>query len=94
VRLPVGTPVELDVSAEQHDGVVMVPAAALVREGDETFVFVATDMKAERRAVTIGLADDQHVEIRSGVQAGEAVIVRGQAGLPDGALIKTAPQAQ
>ena len=37
--------------------------------------------------LTIGLADDQNIEIRTGVKAGEMVIVQGQAGLPDGATI-------
>jgi multidrug efflux pump subunit AcrA (membrane-fusion protein) len=45
------------------------------------------DNKAQRRAVMLGLSDGVHVEIRSGLQAGEPVIVRGQAGLPDGATI-------
>ena len=35
----------------------------------------------------IGIADETHVEIVSGVKAGEMVIVDGQAGLPDEAAI-------
>ncbi|MBI4886220.1 MAG: efflux RND transporter periplasmic adaptor subunit [Acidobacteria bacterium] len=85
--LVVATPVEVDIEAERHEHVVLVPAAALVREGEETAVFVAAGDKAERRAVTIGLTDGMHVEIVSGIKAGESVIVDGQAGLPDGAAI-------
>jgi multidrug efflux pump subunit AcrA (membrane-fusion protein) len=79
--------VQLDIDAERHTGVVLIPAVALVREGEETAVFVAAGGKAERRAVEIGLADGMHVEIVSGVKAGEMVIVDGQAGLPDGTTI-------
>ena len=86
-NLAAGTPVQVDIDAEQHTGVVLVPAAALVREGEETAVFVAMGDKAERRPVQIGLADGTNIEIRSGVKAGEMVIVDGQAGLPDGAKI-------
>ena len=82
-----GTPVQVDIDAEQHTNVVMVPEPAIVREGEETFVFVAMGDKAERRPVMLGLSDGVHAEIRSGLQAGEPVIVRGQAGLPDGATI-------
>jgi RND family efflux transporter MFP subunit len=85
--IPVGIPLQIDIDAEQHQGVVLVPAAAIVREGDETAVFVAQDGKAQRRAVSVGLDDGMHVEIASGVKAGEAVIVDGQAGLPDDAAI-------
>jgi RND family efflux transporter MFP subunit len=82
-----GMPVQVDIQAEQHNNVVLIPAPALMREGEETGVFVVNGDKAERRMVTIGLADDQNIEIRSGVKAGEMVIVQGQAGLPDGAKI-------
>jgi len=67
---------------------VLVPAVAIVREGEDAGVFVAVAGKAKRRAVQIGITDGTNVEIRSGVNAGEMVIVDGQAGLPDDATIK------
>jgi len=85
---PVGAPVQIDIDAERHARAIVVPAAAIVREGEETAVFVAAGGKAQRRKVRIGLADGAGVEIVSGVSAGEPVIVDGQAGLPDGAAIK------
>jgi multidrug efflux pump subunit AcrA (membrane-fusion protein) len=66
-----------------------VPAQAVIREADETAVFVANGDKAERRVVTLGLSDAEHAEIKSGIKAGDPVIVKGQAGLPDGAKITT-----
>ncbi len=86
-NLAVGTPVEVEIDAEEHKNVVLVSAEAIVREGDDTAVFVAAGKKAQRRKVTIGLADSRHAEITDGVKAGEPIIVRGQAGLPDGADI-------
>ena len=87
---PVGTPVQVTIDAEEHKNVILVPAEAVIREADETAVFVANGDKAERRVVTIGLSDAEHAEIKSGIKAGERVIVKGQAGLPDGAKITTA----
>jgi RND family efflux transporter MFP subunit len=84
---PAGTPVQVDIDAERHTNVVLVPAVAIVREGEETAVFVVSGAEARRRPVRIGLSDSTHVEILSGVKAGEHVIVDGQAGLPDGAAI-------
>ena len=66
---------------------MLIPASALVREGEETAVFVVNGEKAERRPVQIGLTDGERIEIRSGVKTGEMVIVEGQAGLPDDATI-------
>ena len=50
-------------------------------------LFVAEGGKAHRRAIEVGAADASHVEVKSGLKAGELVIVHGQAGLPDGAPI-------
>ena len=66
---------------------MIVPAAALVREGEETAVFVVMGDKAQRRPVQAGLTDGSDLEIVSGVKAGEMVIVEGQNGLPDGAKV-------
>ena len=44
---PAGTPVEVDIDAEQHTNVVLVPAVSVVRDGEETAVFVAA---ARRRS--------------------------------------------
>ncbi len=89
-NLPAGAPVQVDIDAEKHDAVVVVPDAAIVREGDETAVFVVSDGKAARHEVRIGLSDGTQAEILSGVSAGDQVIVEGQTGLPDGAAVTTA----
>jgi cobalt-zinc-cadmium efflux system membrane fusion protein len=88
--IPIGAPVQLTIDAEEHRDVVLVPAAAVTHEGEEAAVFVVNGEKAERRVVMLGITDDAHAEIRSGIKAGEAVIVTGQAGLPDGAAITLA----
>jgi RND family efflux transporter MFP subunit len=89
-NLPVGTPVQVDIDAEQHDDALLIPAVAIVRDGEQTAVFVANERKAQRRPVQIGITDGAKVEIVSGVKPGEKVIVDGQAGLPDGAAITEA----
>jgi RND family efflux transporter MFP subunit len=87
-----GTPVQVDVNAEEHANVVVVPADAVVREADETAVYVAAGDRAQRRIIVTGLVDAAHVEVRSGLKAGELVILTGQAGLPDGAAISVSDQ--
>jgi RND family efflux transporter MFP subunit len=86
-NLAVGTPVEVEIDAEEHKSVVLVAASAIVREGEEVAVFIAAGKKAQRRVVLLGIVDKEHAEITKGVTVGEQVIVRGQAGLPDGADI-------
>jgi len=91
--MPVGTPVQVEIAAEEHRDVVIVPTAAVVREGGETAVFVVSEGKAQRRPIQIGLTQDANVEIVSGVAAGDRVVVDGQAGLPDDAPVTEAAPA-
>lgn len=86
--LAVGTPVRVEIVAEQRPAALAVPVEAVIREDEDAFVMVAgTDHKAHKRKVTIGLTTPTQVEITGGLTAGDAVIVQGQQGLPDGATI-------
>jgi len=87
VSYAAGTPVQLDIDTDVRTGVILVPAAAVVHEGEEAAVFVVSGDTANRRAVKIGAESDEHVEVISGIKAGETVIVSGQNGLPDGARV-------
>jgi len=61
-----------------------VPRQAL-RDGA---VWVVSDDEAEFREVEVGLRNDQMVEILSGLDAGEAVVVEGASLLSDGARVQ------
>lgn len=58
---------------------VLVPAAAVVREGTAAFLFVQTAPgHFERRTVTLGRdAEGQRVEVTSGLAPGDTVVVEG-----------------
>lgn len=83
----VDMPVELDIDAEARNDVVFVPPEAVIGGAGDAVVYVAVGSQARRRTVTTGITDDERVEITSGLDAGELVITRGQANLPDGAAI-------
>ncbi|HEX5071409.1 MAG TPA: efflux RND transporter periplasmic adaptor subunit [Vicinamibacterales bacterium] len=86
--LTVGTPVEVHIVAEERQNTLVIPAAAVVHDGDETFVFVAgSDNKAHKTAVTLGVQTRELAEVKAGIKAGDSVITKGQDGLPDGAAI-------
>jgi RND family efflux transporter MFP subunit len=90
-RLAAGTPVRVEIVAEQHPHALAVPVEAVLHEDEDAFVMVAgSDNKAHKRKVEIGLTTPAEAEITSGLKAGDAVIVQGQQGLPDGAAITIA----
>jgi RND family efflux transporter MFP subunit len=74
---------------------VLVPADALLRYpdgGNGVFVAVAADgaLRAQQRRIEIGRELGGRIEVRSGVVAGEQVVVRGNEGLRDGQAVREA----
>jgi len=69
---------------------VLVPTAALRREGDQDTLFVLKDGKAQRRTVTLGASFGNSRQVESGVSPGEAVIVDAPAELKDDAAVSAA----
>jgi RND family efflux transporter MFP subunit len=83
-----GMAVQVEILGKEHPSAIIVPSAAIVRDGDATYVMTAgSDGKAHRKDVEVGLATRGGVEVTRGLGAGERVIVRGQNGLPDGAAV-------
>ena len=73
---------------------IIIPAQALQARGATRFVFVASDDgNAERRTVVVGERQADRVEIVSGLQVGETVIVSGITGLTDGARVSVTSPA-
>ncbi len=64
------------------------PSAAVRRDGDQTFVLLASSGRAVRRSVQVGRTSGADVELRSGVSAGDRVIVGAPEGLADGSAIE------
>lgn len=72
---------------ERRPDAVVVPEAAVVpREGD-TFVFLVRDGVANRQTVRLGERSPGIVEVTSGVEAGDTVVVAGQQKLQDGSPV-------
>jgi len=76
--------------AQQAPRGVIVPGAALRKDGDKDIVFVLKDNKAQRRAVALGGNVGDQRQVLGGVAAGETVIVDAPEGLKDGAAVALA----
>lgn len=94
-KLAAGTPVRVEIVAEQRPNALVVPVAAILHEDEDAFVMIAgADKKAHKRKVTVGMTTPKEAELTGGVKAGEAVIVKGQQELPDGADITATEQGK
>lgn len=92
-----GSFVTARVVRERRPGVVLVPKDAVLRELQQSYVFVAAaegeTLSAVKRPVTLGLEEDGRVQALSGVEPGERLVVAGQGSLSDGDAIRTLDDA-
>lgn len=70
---------------------LLVPESAVIRRGQMELMFVAKDGKALLRLVKTGKRLDDKVEVLSGIEEGEEIIVSEVAGLTDGQAIQLKP---
>ena len=79
---------ETPAAATVEPPALWVPTTAVRREGGQPYVFLATGGRASRRTVQVGRTSGADVEVRSGLSAGDRVIVGAPEGLADGSAIE------
>ncbi len=73
---------------------LVVPEAAIAPAGDTSYVYRVVDGRAQRIAVVLGLRRDGMVEVVSGLEADDTVLVSGLQKVQDGAAVHVLPAAQ
>jgi hypothetical protein len=68
--------------------VVAIPPAALVVHGQVQAVFVVEDSVAHSRLITTGRRSSDGVEVLSGLNSGEKIVLPAPPGLQDGARVE------
>ncbi len=76
-----------DIAYEQHIDALVIPAAALVKEDNETVVYVVENGAVVRRAVHTGIRSGDNIEVLSGLDEHEMIVVTGQGSLRDGSRV-------
>ncbi len=80
--------IEASIIAERRENVVVTPRQAVTQRGGRSVVFVIDGQRVVRRNVSLGLGNDDFVEVRDGVQAGERIVIHGLETLTDGTRIR------
>jgi RND family efflux transporter MFP subunit len=75
--------VEVTLIVERHENVPVVPRRAITERGGRSVAFVLRGQRVAQVEVTLGLGDDESIEIRNGLNAGDRVVVRGLETLTD-----------
>lgn len=87
-----GMTAEIIIPAGRSEEIILLPAEAILRDQDNTaFVFVADDAgkQAFKRKISVGRIEANRIEVASGINSGEQVVIGGQHKLTNGAEIST-----
>jgi len=79
---------DVTLEIEKLPDVLVIPDSALAVEGSKKFVWVVRDGTAHRVQVETGLDDGNQLEVRSGLEGGEQVVVAGKDGLAEGKAVQ------
>jgi membrane fusion protein (multidrug efflux system) len=86
-----GAFVRVDIRTDRKADAILIPKRAVIEEDGQNYVYVATRDTAKRIKVELGYQSEGFVEIRSGVESGQSVVVAGQGALKEGGKIKVTP---
>ncbi|MBJ6360649.1 efflux RND transporter periplasmic adaptor subunit [Paenibacillus sp. GCM10012307] len=78
-----GGRVHVELTSEDEENVIAVPSLSIIREGDETFVYVVKGTQSEKRKVQLGRLNGVYQEVLSGLSQNEQLVVGGQHQLKD-----------
>ena len=82
-KLKPGMYAQLSVTLDSRTNVTVVPRDAILLRNDKPFIFVINENVAALRPLELGLGDDRKVEVKTGVQPDESIVISGQATLRD-----------
>jgi membrane fusion protein (multidrug efflux system) len=84
-----GMYVQVELVTDTHEDAVLLPKRAVVYDNDQMFVFrLGDERRVERLEVEARLETPDTIEPDGGLAAGDQVVVAGQSGLKDGALVR------
>ncbi|MFP4374501.1 MAG: efflux RND transporter periplasmic adaptor subunit [Spirochaetaceae bacterium] len=87
-RVRSGMSANVSIEPRGVERALLVPSQAVVRNGEDTFVFVAADGVARRTRVEAGRRMGARTEITDGLSEGDVVVTTGTSGLRDGDAIR------
>ncbi|MGB4170131.1 MAG: efflux RND transporter periplasmic adaptor subunit, partial [bacterium] len=78
---------EVDLVVDASEGNLVIPRSALLREGDQYYVYIVEGERARKKLVTLGLSDGEKVEVLSGLEEDDLVVIKGQHYLEEGSKV-------
>jgi RND family efflux transporter MFP subunit len=88
--LRAGMSATVKIQTGQQANAVLVPKEAVIQRNGKQIVFVDQDGRARMTTVQTGVSDDKRIQVASGVDVGQMVILPGSIDLADGDAVTPA----
>ena len=69
------------------DNALVIPLYAVINQGEQRFVFVEVNGKAEKRQVEVGMLVDWQIHVVSGLEPGDRLVIVGHRLLEEGQVV-------
>jgi RND family efflux transporter MFP subunit len=83
-RLKPGMFVEVQIAIGAKENVLVIPRRAILYKQNKTYVFVMNRNQVSQREISMGLTEEDEVEVTNGLVEGDVIVVVGVEGLKDG----------
>jgi len=70
-----------------YEDALVIPLYAVINQGDQRFVFVENNGQAEKRQVTVGMLVDWQIQVVSGIEPGDRLVIVGHRLLDEGQVV-------
>jgi RND family efflux transporter MFP subunit len=87
-RLKPGMFARATIYPEIHEHAIVVPLKAVVTSGEHARVYVVEGNRVKLRRVTIGITDEEQIEVIKGLAEGEVIAIDGHHGMPDNSKVR------
>lgn len=87
-KLKAGMFTRVELRYDTHNNVITVPYNAVVNQDNEFALYVIDGTNANRRSVSLGYREADTVEVVSGIEPGEQIVIRGHQNLKDQSLVE------
>ena len=84
----VGVDVQVSIITQTIENAVVVPVEVICIDGEEVFVYVLEDGKAVKRDVELGISNDTHYQILSGI-TNDDILIKNTFGLEEGVSVES-----
>ena len=84
LQLKPGMFVEVRIITGAKENLLVIPRKAILYKQNLTYVFVLQGNQVSQREVTLGLIEEDQVEVTSGLKEGDVIVVVGVEGIKDG----------